>query len=135
MRVLLVEDCYDDALLTTQMLVDSGVQQADVVCVRSLAEALRFLHESEFDVIALDLHLPDSRGADSVSRLLQGGNGTPIVVLSGSEDAQTILAAVRAGARDYLIKQKYDPPRLMSVLEKAAAWNAKVSRLKQSIEQ
>ena len=66
---------------------------------------------------------------------MRSGEDTPIVVLSGSSQAQTVLAAVRAGARDYLIKGKYDAPRLISVLAKAAEWGRQVSRLKRSITQ
>ncbi len=133
MRVLLVEDCDDDAVLTTDMLVQAGLERALVVRAFSVGDARRCVRESDFDVIALDLHLPDSRGAESVSRLIQEGNDTPIVVLSGSGEAQTVLAAIRSGARDYLIKGKYDAERLIDVLRKAAEWGVQVGKLKRSL--
>ncbi len=70
----------------------------------SLAEALAGLHDERPDVVLLDLGLPDSSGLDSISTLEAWIDEVPIVVLTGLEDRQTALRAVRKGVQDYLTK-------------------------------
>lgn len=70
----------------------------------SLAEALAGLHDERPDVVLLDLGLPDSSGLDSICTLEAWIDEVPIVVLTGLEDRQTALRAVRKGVQDYLTK-------------------------------
>ncbi|GIG27922.1 PP2C family protein-serine/threonine phosphatase [Cellulomonas marina] len=107
LRVLLVEDDDADALLVREHLQDAGLQ-VELVQARTLDEALQRL---DADCVLLDLGLPDARGLPALERLLAGG-APPVVVLTGLADTRTGLAAVAAGAQDYLVKQDVEPETL-----------------------
>jgi DNA-binding NtrC family response regulator len=72
----------------------------------SLKEALQYSDESAFDAILLDLTLPDSKGLNTVVKVLEQFKTTPVVVLTGMTDAAMGLAAVKSNAQDYLIKNE-----------------------------
>jgi CheY-like chemotaxis protein len=107
--VLLVEDDAGDALLVEELLADSGVQ-ASLTWVRSLAEAKDEATRTPAPgCVLLDLHLPDVQGIDAVTQLLAAAPSAPVVVLTGLAEESAGLAAVAAGAQDYLIKGQAPP--------------------------
>jgi serine phosphatase RsbU (regulator of sigma subunit) len=106
--VLLVEDDAGDALLVEELLADSGVQ-ASLTWVRSLAEAKDVAGRTAPGCVLLDLHLPDVQGIDAVTQLLAAAPSVPVVVLTGLAEESAGLAAVAAGAQDYLIKGQAPP--------------------------
>lgn len=107
--VLLVEDDAGDALLVEELLADSGVQ-ASLTWVRSLAEAKEVTARMPVPgCVLLDLHLPDVQGIDAVTQLLAAAPTAPVVVLTGLAEESAGLAAVAAGAQDYLIKGQAPP--------------------------
>ena len=108
-RVLLVEDNPADARLVEILLSEAG-SSADFEVAHSerFAEALQRLEEATFEVILLDLSLPDSSGLETVSRMRAAAPRTPMVVLSGQDDEEVALRAVQQGAQDYLIKGQGD---------------------------
>jgi serine phosphatase RsbU (regulator of sigma subunit) len=102
--LLLVEDDPGDVVLVEEMLADSGLRSA-LTWARTLAEAKERLDSGGVPgCILLDLHLPDANGLEAVSELLATAPGAPIVVLTGLAEENAGLAAVAAGAQDYLIK-------------------------------
>jgi PAS domain S-box-containing protein len=111
-NVLLVEDNPLDIHLVRAMLAEAslnGSQLAfDVTSVEDLGQALDILTEKKFGVILLDLLLPDSRGLDTLSRVLDAAPEAPIIVLSGLSDQDLALEAVKAGAQDFLVKGRLD---------------------------
>ncbi len=105
-RVLLVEDSATDALLLRETLSDiPGVEYA-LTHVERLADCLVRLGEETFDVLLLDLGLPDSRGVDTFIRLHQHEPGLPVLVLTGLDDEATGMKTLQEGAQDYLIKHQ-----------------------------
>jgi PAS domain S-box-containing protein len=108
-RVLLVEDNPADARLVEILLSEAG-SSADFEVAHSerFAEALQRLEEATFEVILLDLSLPDSSGLETVSRMRAAAPRTPMVVLSGQDDEEVAFRAVQQGAQDYLIKGQGD---------------------------
>jgi serine phosphatase RsbU (regulator of sigma subunit) len=106
--LLLVEDDAGDALLVEELLADSGVQ-ASLTWVRSLAEAKDVAARTPPGCVLLDLHLPDVEGIDAVTQLLAAAPSAPVVVLTGLAEESAGLAAVAAGAQDYLIKGQAPP--------------------------
>jgi PAS domain S-box-containing protein len=108
-RILLVEDNSADARLVEILLSEAG-SSADFEVAHSerFAEALQRLEEATFEVILLDLSLPDSSGIETVSRMRAAAPRTPMVVLSGQDDEEVALRAVQQGAQDYLIKGQGD---------------------------
>lgn len=121
LRVLLVEDNPGDVRLLQAALADARPAQLEIglAQVNRLGDALRQLGEEVFDVVLLDLSLPDSQGIDTYRRLRQEAPQIPIVVMSGIEDDRLALTAVREGAQDYLLKDQYDGTMIVRSLRYA----------------
>ncbi|MHA2295426.1 MAG: ATP-binding protein [Candidatus Hodarchaeales archaeon] len=103
-NVLLVEDNPGDARLVQEMFVDANFNNYELIQAEHLVEALKWLNESSFDILILDLELPDSQGLETFSKIHDLYPDVPIVVLSGLADELVAIEAVRKGAQDYLIK-------------------------------
>lgn len=103
LRILLVEDDEGDALLVREHLQDGGIAHA-LVWARSVDEALTRL---DVDCVLLDLGLPDAMGLGALERVLAAG-APPVVVLTGLTGGDAGVAAVAAGAQDYLVKGDVD---------------------------
>ncbi len=108
MKVLLVEDDADDAEFLRQSLLRHNSRPIDITRTDRISEAQRVLRTDRFDVVLLDLHLPDSSGAASVERLQQANNEVPIVVLSGTGDEDYTIDILNRGVQDYLVKWEGD---------------------------
>jgi signal transduction histidine kinase len=107
-KVLLVEDNPGDARLLREALAETARTRFDWTHVDRLAEALRRLEEERFDIILLDLSLPDAQGLDAVVWAHGQVAHLPIVVLTGLENEELAVEALRQGAQDYLVKGKVD---------------------------
>ena len=89
-RILLIEDNPDDARLLRKMLIEARRFPFDLQHADRLSAGLERLADDDVDVVLLDLSLPDSAGLDTFTRTLAQAPHTPIVVLSGLDDAGTI---------------------------------------------
>ncbi|HET6763936.1 MAG TPA: hybrid sensor histidine kinase/response regulator [Longimicrobiaceae bacterium] len=118
MRILLVEDNPGDARLLRELLRETSYP-TELVYATRLDEARQAVSESAFDVVLLDLSLPDAHGLETVSRMLQAAPDVPIVVLSGLDDETVAMQAVQAGAQDYLVKGHAEPAVLSRSLRYA----------------
>jgi phosphoserine phosphatase RsbU/P len=107
-RILLVEDDPDDVWVMRNLLGDRWDGPFELVQVEMLSAALERCREDRFDVILLDLALPDSRGLDTFFAMVASVEDVPIVVLTGLSDETTAIKAVQAGAQDYLVKGQVD---------------------------
>ncbi len=123
-RLLLVEDDPGFARLLGEMFKDEGSPETEVTYVDCLADAEEQLAGLAFDIILLDPGLPDSQGIDSVQRARAAAPRVPLVVLTGRNDESLALAALQAGAQDYLIKGQIDTRGLMRFLRYAVERNA-----------
>jgi serine phosphatase RsbU (regulator of sigma subunit) len=103
-RILLVEDDPDDVWVMRNLLGDRWDEPFDLVQVELLSAAVERCEEDCFDVILLDLSLPDSRGLETFFAMHAQVGDVPIVVLSGHNDETSAVKAVQAGAEDYLVK-------------------------------
>ena len=104
-RVLLIEDNPDDARFASRLLDRS--EHAHAVTARTtLADGLAAIRESPFDVLLLDLLLPDSSPPHTFRRAQEAAPELPIVLLTGHDDGEMARAAIRRGAQDYLPKQQ-----------------------------
>ncbi|MBU4272411.1 MAG: fused response regulator/phosphatase [Planctomycetes bacterium] len=103
-KLLLVEDDPDDVWMMRNLLGDRWDEPFDMVHVELLSAAVERLAEESYDIILLDLTLPDSRGLETFFAMHAQAGETPIVVLSGCDDEQIAVKAVQAGAQDYLVK-------------------------------
>jgi signal transduction histidine kinase len=102
--ILLVEDNPTDALLVETTLDELAGWTSTLTHVDRLSLAEELLAEESYDVILLDLNLPDGQGLNNFVRLQEAAHGIPIIVLTGLADEVTALAAIQQGAADYLIK-------------------------------
>lgn len=107
-RVLLVEDDPDDALLLRDMLADVTSASLELEHVERLADAIERAAGEPFDVVLLDLSLPDSRGLETFAELHRAVPEIPVVVLTGVDVETVALKAVQEGAQDYLVKWPRD---------------------------
>jgi signal transduction histidine kinase len=101
--VLLVADKPGDADLVRLRLLESK-RKYHVNCVTRLSDALACLDVETPALVLLDPHLPDCRGAECVRRITQKAPNVPVVLLSGQDDDELALKAVRQGVQDYLVK-------------------------------
>ena len=106
-RVLLLEDSPDDVALFRRgiEMTPSGF---DCVACGTLAEGLTALAGGRFDVIVVDLGLPDSNGRTTLLRVQEHSGDAPVVVLSGEEDEPLAIWALQHGAEDYIFKEHAD---------------------------
>ena len=103
-RLLHVEDDPMDTRLFGLMLDELRVPQGGVRRAERVESALEILRNEPFDIVFLDLDLPDSGGLDTVERVLAEGFDVPVVVLTGIQDEDLGVRAVALGAQDYLVK-------------------------------
>jgi two-component system cell cycle sensor histidine kinase/response regulator CckA len=108
LSVLLVEDNPADARLVSELLKEAAPQSLSVAHAARLTDALRRVQAEDFSAILLDLSLPDSEGLDTFARATDAAPHTPVIVLTGLDDAEIAAAAMRDGAQDYLVKGSVD---------------------------
>lgn len=101
MKLLLVEDDYDLAGVVRESLQARGYE---VLCMSSGQEALAAMRKRVFDIVVLDLSLPELDGLDVLQRLRGDGNKTPVLVLTARGAVGQRIAGLQAGADDYLAK-------------------------------
>jgi two-component system, NarL family, sensor histidine kinase UhpB len=106
MRILMVEDSPGDVRLLREHLAGnhSVGEVFHVVHVERLALALQSLDEGAFEVVLLDLSLPDSQGIGTLTKMHAARPGMPIVVLTSLDDETLGLQLLQRGAQDYLVK-------------------------------
>src|SRR5262245_26069316 len=109
LRLLLVEDDEAYARLVRTMLESVVSVQFQYDHSASLRAAIKRLMAAPYDVVLLDLGLPDARELEALTSLVDLAPDTPVVVLSGAEDEGLAVQAVKAGAQDYLIKGQATP--------------------------
>ncbi|MBD2438351.1 hybrid sensor histidine kinase/response regulator [Nostoc sp. FACHB-110] len=104
-KILLIEDNLAEARLMQEFLQQADAKEFVLVHVKRLQEALNQLRTDNYDIILLDLTLPDSQGLSSLPVLINCAPSVPIVVLTNTNDEELAVAAVREGAQDYLVKR------------------------------
>jgi MinD-like ATPase involved in chromosome partitioning or flagellar assembly/CheY-like chemotaxis protein len=108
MKVLLIEDNPGDARLIQMMLAEARGAPFDIERADRLSTGLGRLATGGIDVVLLDLSLPDSQGLDTFARVHAQAPEVPIVLLTGLEDEELGVEAMREGAQDYLVKGQVD---------------------------
>src|ERR1039457_5857506 len=103
-RVLLVEDNPADARFLREEIADVAAGSVRLTHVSRLEDALRKLDAEDFDIILLDLSLPDANGLETLVRAHAKAPGVPIVGLTGTDDEGLAIKAVREGAQASWVK-------------------------------
>jgi signal transduction histidine kinase len=118
-KILLIEDDVAEARLLQEVLKGFSLTVFGLTHVRRLQEGLGRLNQENFDVILLDLTLPDSQGLASLELLVNRTPHLPIVVLTNTNDDRLAVEAVRQGAQDYLVKRNINIDVLVRSLQYA----------------
>jgi DNA-binding response OmpR family regulator len=107
LRILIVEDNPADADLIREMLPQTDSLHFQAESVHRLSGALARLERRDIDLVLLDLGLPDSQGLPTFHALRKAAPDIPVIVLSGNDDQELAISAVRDGAQDYLVKGRF----------------------------
>ncbi|MEG4011686.1 MULTISPECIES: PAS domain S-box protein [unclassified Microcoleus] len=122
LKVLLVEDCAEDAELIQELLSEYGLRGSiETTNVVRLQDAIEILSCEIFDVILLDLTLPDSQKFNTFFRLQDCGINIPIVILTAADEEEMAVELIAAGAQDYLVKKQVNSRLLVRTLRCAIA--------------
>ncbi|NTU41602.1 MAG: PAS domain S-box protein [Nitrospirales bacterium] len=112
-----MEDNQGDAWLIREMLKEPPrCNDFDITHTTTLSEALERLRERSYDILLLDLDLPDSHGFESFTLVSSLAPELPVVVFTGLDDSDFAVRAVREGAQDYLVKGKIDSQALQRTI-------------------
>ncbi len=118
-QVLLIEDNRDDALLLQRFLSQSRQPVFKLVHAQLLFEGLACLRKQHFDIVLLDLGLPDSSGIDGALMLRRHAGRIPIIVLTGLDSEELALKALQMDVQDYLVKGQIDKSLLKRAIRYA----------------
>ncbi len=134
--VLLIEDNPDDALLIQRYLNSAQKGTYNVIHVGTLVEGLESLTRVIFDVILLDLALPDGPvGIATFEIVYARASHIPIIVLTGHDDDELAVEAVQKGAQDYLVKGLVTGPALGRAIRYAIERKKLLIQLEQSMKE
>jgi two-component system sensor histidine kinase/response regulator len=138
-KVLLVEDNQAEADLIEELLLETNVSRAEpqrlsVSSTDRLSKAQELLVSKHFDVILLDLSLPDSQDLNTIVKIQEYSLNTPIVVLTARNDEELAVQSIQAGAQDYLVKRKIDSEVLIRSLRYAVERQHNQEALRKSEE-
>ncbi len=118
-EVLLIEDNNGDATLILKMLDKSENTKFEVKHTQRLNSGLKLLEKESFDIILLDLGLPDSEGLKSFKVTLKKYPGIPIIILTGLANEEIGIKSIRYGAQDYLVKGEFNGRLLVRAIQYA----------------
>lgn len=118
-KILLVEDNPGDARLVKETLADAEGLDFQLTHVERLSEARKALGKDQFDVVLLDLMLPDKPRMGSLIEIHDQARRVPIVVLTGMDDDMVESWSMEEGAQDYVVKGKYDQQSLVRSIRHA----------------
>lgn len=130
-RVLLVEDNPADRRWVREMLADDTTSEFDLLHASTVRAAVDHLaaHGNSVDAVLLDLSLPDETGLNTLQRVLTAAHTAVVIVMTGQGDEQIGLAAMQAGAQDYLVKGQVDGRTLRRALRFALERQTVLQRL------
>lgn len=116
-KILLIESSVGDAQLIRLLLKPEP--RFHVTTASRLTRGLTHMRREQFDLVLVDLALPDGGGVNAVSEVRRTHSGLPIIALSSIDDESVALAALRQGAQDWLLKSQIDRALLLRVIRYA----------------
>lgn len=129
-RILLIEDNLGDA-----RLIETYLQRCqkgyNLDLAKNLSEGIDRLKGNTYDAVLSDLSLPDSDGILSIYKIRDTAPHVPLVVLTGNDDQNLAVMAVREGAQEYLLKDRINAGVLDRVLAYSIARHNQIAELQQ----
>lgn len=129
-KILVVEDTPGDVFLIKFYLEELDPDNYEIQSVDNLTEAHYMLEREAFDVVLLDLHLPDSQGMITLQHSVEKFPNDVFIVLTGLSDERVGLEAVKNGAQDFLVKGRIDSKTLDSSIK----FSFERSKLKKTVK-
>ena len=133
LHILLIEDNPGDVRLIQLMLGKSELVYS-IEHASTLYDGLAKLEELFFDIVLLDMNLPDSNGLESIPEIKRAAPRIPIVMLTGLDDEETAVSALHLGVMDYLLKDRIDRTLLVRSLRYAMERKRMLDALSESEE-
>ena len=133
-RILLVDDDEDDFVVTRDLLADSKRTSFVLDWVSGFDEAIDVIVSNAHDIYLIDYRLGEHNGLELLAHARASGCPAPLVLLTGQNDGEIDLAAMRAGAADYLVKGQIDAQLLERSIRYALEQNRTLRALRESEE-
>lgn len=134
LRVLLIEDNADHAEMILRHVNRSTRGRVLAEHATTLADGIKALAQGSWDAVLLDLQLPDSRGLDTLARMVAQAAGLPVIVLTSLGDEELATQALQQGAQDYLVKDDFTTELLNRAVRYAIERKRIEERLRKSLE-
>ncbi len=128
--ILLIEDNLPDTRLIREMLKDISRFKSNLISTLTLKEGCEQIQKNNFDIILLDLNLPDSTGRQTFQKVIACSKETPIILITGIKDKELPLKLIKEGAQDYITKQSLNP----DLLEKSILYSIERQALLRNIK-
>ncbi|MFK8058163.1 MAG: ATP-binding protein, partial [Saprospiraceae bacterium] len=130
--ILLIEDNMADATIVEILLEESENINCRIDHQMTLGQGLEALAGNiEYDAVLLDMNLPDSRGFETLTRVLEKFPDDNVILLTGTKDREIGFKAVELGAQDYLVKGEFDSDELAKSLRFSIERKKVIKRLAQ----
>ena len=133
-EALLVEDNLSDAQLFTALVNSADSIRPKLHYAERFQTALKELKGHSFDIVLLDLCLPDGQGMDLVKQIKELIPNLPIIILTGLQDETMAISALQQGVQDYLVKSEMFSPSRLARLGYVDIGNLLVERLRYAVE-
>lgn len=134
LRLLHVEDNKVDVLLISAMLKNIERLRFESDHAATLNSALEKLKQTKYNLVLLDLFLPDSEGIETLNRIQQLAPKLPVIIITGNDREDSIRLAICSGAQDYLVKEELNKELLKKTLLSAIDRKRIQEALKESEE-
>ncbi len=118
-KIMLIEDNPGDVRLLQVAIEHAKTVDFELISVATLDDAISLLASSRFDLVLVDLNLPDSFGYDTFLAVKAIVSECPIVILSGEYNETLAIDSIRDGAQDYLVKGEYNRVNLIRAMRYA----------------
>ncbi len=118
LNILIVEDNPGDVIIVREFIKETGAK-FNLTHATNLKETYAFCEQGEFDVILLDLGLQESTSLETLKKIKVFNIKSPIVVMTGLDDEDVALAALREGAQDYLVKNRLTSENILKSIKYA----------------
>jgi len=133
--VLLIEDDEADFQLVREQLAEQKRVTLQLERSDRLLAAVELLKRSYFDIVLLDLGLPDSSGTDAFDKLHEAFSTIPVIILTGHNDEELAIKKMKSGAQDYVVKGETNSRQLTRTILYALERHKLLTQLEQSLRE
>lgn len=131
-QILVIEDNPGDLLLIEDYITDQ-IEVPRILVAKNFQEAENFLHtDQNYDIVLLDLTLPDKSGWELITNILTICGDTPVIVLTGFSDMEFSIQSISLGVSDYLLKSDLNASSLYKSILYCLERKKRVNELKES---